>query len=155
MVTSSICVPAALEVNKDLKALRLAHNDIGDDGVRFFFNLFGACLELNIGGNMRANMRERPKAPGLFLCALAGILVLAYLSSLYLVALHLLQAAGLARMLERNNSLTELNLSYNPIGNAGAVQLISSLRGDSVLSSIDVSFNAIDDKGILAIGASI
>lgn len=104
---------------------------------------------------MRANLRESPKASASaegFFCALAKILVLAHLSSLYLVAMHLLQAAGLARMLERNNSLTELNLSYNPIGNAGAVKLISSLRGDSVLSSIDVSFNAIDDKGILAIG---
>eukprot|EP00802_Teleaulax_amphioxeia_P017687 Tamp_17852.p2 GENE.Tamp_17852~~Tamp_17852.p2 ORF type:complete len:130 (-),score=18.30 Tamp_17852:251-640(-) len=58
-------------------------------------------------------------------------------------------------MLTQNSSLEELNLSYNPIGNEGAVELIKALRHNSSLSSLDVGFNAIDDKGILELGRNL
>ena len=46
------------------------------------------------------------------------------------------QATRLAQMLTQNSSLEELNLSYNPIGNEGAVELIKALRHNSSLSSL-------------------
>mmetsp|Transcript_23526 Transcript_23526/g.34542 ORF Transcript_23526/g.34542 Transcript_23526/m.34542 type:complete len:137 (+) Transcript_23526:2389-2799(+) len=58
-------------------------------------------------------------------------------------------------MLHKNESITDLNLSYNPIGNAGALQLIQAVAENSTLTALDVSFNAIDYKGIHDLGASL
>ena len=50
-------------------------------------------------------------------------------------------AATITGGLERNEVLTELNVSWNSIGPAGAAALAEALQGNAVLTSLDVSFN--------------
>ena len=56
-------------------------------------------------------------------------------------------ATALAEALRENSSLTVLNLFYNKIGDAGATGLAEALRANSTLTKLVLSENAIGDAG--------
>eukprot|EP01087_Luapelamoeba_hula_P024976 TRINITY_DN9696_c0_g1_i1.p1 TRINITY_DN9696_c0_g1~~TRINITY_DN9696_c0_g1_i1.p1 ORF type:complete len:1325 (+),score=299.28 TRINITY_DN9696_c0_g1_i1:269-4243(+) len=64
-------------------------------------------------------------------------------------------AGALAAVLERNTTITELNLSENEIGDDGIVPISRMLEKNKAIKSLDLTFNKLSDKGIKHISACL
>ena len=61
----------------------------------------------------------------------------------------------LAQALEKNTTLTSVNLSKNDIGNDGTMAIASVLEKNTTLTSINLSCNDIDAEAVMAIAFAI
>jgi Leucine-rich repeat (LRR) protein len=62
---------------------------------------------------------------------------------------------GLSRVLKGNQSLTNLQLQFNKIGDEGFVALASALKTMSTLTYLDIRGNNLSDKGVVALNDAL
>ena len=63
--------------------------------------------------------------------------------------------ASLAAALKKNSTLTRLDLIYNEIGPEGAVGLAAALEKNTTVTSLDLSENRIGDEGAASMAAAL
>lgn len=64
-------------------------------------------------------------------------------------------AKEIANLLIVNPLIKELDLSFNPLGNEGAIFLAKALEFNSCLEKLNLMYCQIEDKGILAINEAL
>ena len=125
----------ALEINSSIKILKLADNDLGDESVRALLPPPSPPLR---------SPSQRPSSP--LTCTaqkLEDIIGLTLCACACLCACVCGQATRLAKMLAKNTSLTDLNLSHNPICNKGALQLVAAIRFHPSLTSLGATVSCL------------
>ena len=136
----------ALQHNKILQKFDISHNNVSDDGaiaISECLKVNNTLQELNMSYNQISNF-------GIDSIGIA----LQINTKLLLLDLSHNNISGdgttIRDSLIENNSLQELNLSYNIMSNDGAVNIGKALQVNTTLQVLDISYNKITDDGACA-----
>lgn len=123
-----------------LTKLRMANADLDDDEIAIFMNALEtneSIIEMDVSHNLLGGRGEKTT------------------KNMNINAENLVGGASVAAALKHNNTLLNLDLSWNKLGLASSTHLGYALALNDSLTSINLAYNTIRDDGAEIIGSSL